>query len=95
MVVALVLLVKLSPAILDYLDIFVLSLEELNIPKPLLWEWLWFAGSFLIFLIGANAIKSSKVGKMQVFMVTVLLLGVAPIGYGEAFLTKIMSIFLK
>lgn len=31
--VALVLLVKLSPAILDYVDIFVLQLEELNIPK--------------------------------------------------------------
>ena len=31
--VALVLTAKLSPAILDYFDIFVLALEEQNIPK--------------------------------------------------------------
>ena len=30
---ALILLAKVSPAILDYLDIFILALEEQNIPK--------------------------------------------------------------
>ncbi len=35
---AVVLLAKLSPAIFDYLDIFILQLEEQNIPKV----WLHF-----------------------------------------------------
>jgi len=79
--VAIGLLVKLSPAIFDYLDVFILQLEEQNIPKPLLWEWVWFGGTFLLFLIGANAIKASKVGKIQIFNALVFLLGVLPILY--------------
>merc|ERR1719342_1659418 len=39
-------LAKLLPAILDKLDIFVMELEELFIPKPDLWEWVWL-GSLL------------------------------------------------
>merc|ERR1719471_1842430 len=32
---------KLSPEILDRFDVFILELEELYIPKPVLWEWIW------------------------------------------------------
>jgi len=67
------LLVKLSPAILDRMDIFILPLEELNIPKPLLWEWIWLASCFLIYVIGSNAIKASKVDKMNIFLIVDLL----------------------
>jgi len=66
------LLAKLSPAILDRMDIFILPLEELNIPKPLLWEWLWLASCFLIYGIGSSAIKASKVDKMNIFLIVVL-----------------------
>lgn len=76
---AIIMLAKLSPAIFDYLDIFILSLEEQNIPKPQLWEWLWFGGSLVTFVIGANAIKTSRTGKIQIFGAIVLLLGVLPI----------------
>ena len=60
-----------------------LYLEEQNIPKPQLWEWLWFGGSLVTFVIGANAIKTSRTGKIQIFGAIVLLLGVLPILWGK------------
>ncbi|KAL1414704.1 hypothetical protein MTO96_000823 [Rhipicephalus appendiculatus] len=40
---------KLAEDVLDRLDIFILELEELYIPKPLLWEWVWLAS--LVFVL--------------------------------------------
>lgn len=74
-------LAKLSPAILDRMDIFILPLEELNIPKPMLWEWIWVGGSLLIFAIGSNAIKASKVNKITIFMGVVNAIGIIPVFY--------------
>ena len=85
---AVIMLAKLSPAILDYLDIFILSLEEQNIPKPLLWEWIWFGGSFIIFIFGGHALKASRAGKIQIFGVLVFLLGLLPILWGIFFLSS-------
>ena len=86
---AVIMLAKLSPAILDYLDIFILSLEEQNIPKPLLWEWIWFGGSFIIFIFGGHALKASRAGKIQIFGLLVFLLGLLPILWGMLFLSSI------
>ena len=36
-----VMILKLTPEVLDRLDVFVLEVEELFVPAPLLWEWLW------------------------------------------------------
>ncbi len=79
-----ILLAKLSPAIFDKLDVFILALEELNIPEPKLWEWIWLSGVLLIPIVGFNAIKSSKVSRMRIFAALVLLLGLLPIFYGES-----------
>merc|ERR1712004_681703 len=79
--VALVLTAKLSPAILDYFDIFVLALEEQNIPKPLTWEWIWLAGSAIIVLFGFQAMKTSKAMNIQIYMALVFLFGLLPIGW--------------
>jgi len=76
---AVIMLAKLSPAIFDYLDIFILSLEEQNIPKPLLWEWVWFGGSLVTFVFGGHAIKTSRPGKIQIFGGLTLILGLLPI----------------
>merc|ERR1712129_383841 len=76
---AVIMLAKLSPAIFDYLDIFILSLEEQNIPKPLLWEWVWFGGSLVTFVFGGHAIKTSRPGKIQIFGALTLILGLLPI----------------
>ena len=76
-------LAKLSPAIFDYLDIFILSLEEQNIPKPLKWEWVWFGGSLVTFVFGGHAIKTSRPGKIQIFGALILILGLLPILWGK------------
>ena len=82
-------LAKLSPAIFDYLDIFILSLEEQNIPKPLLWEWVWFGGSLVTFVFGGHAIKTSRPGKIQIFGGLTLILGLLPILWGKVTLTNL------
>ena len=41
--VAIGLLVKLSPAIFDYLDVFILQLEEQNIPKVRKFQHIFFS----------------------------------------------------
>jgi hypothetical protein len=82
-------LAKLSPAIFDYLDIFILSLEEQNIPKPLIWEWVWFGGSLVTFVLGGHAIKSSRPGKIQIFGALILMLGLLPILWGKVTLINL------
>ena len=82
-------LAKLSPAIFDYLDIFILSLEEQNIPKPLIWEWVWFGGSLVTFVFGGHAIKTSRPGKIQIFGALTLVLGLLPILWGKVALMNL------
>jgi len=79
--VALVLTAKLSPAILDNFDIFVLALEEQNIPKPLTWEWIWLAGTIGIVLFGLYAMKTSKATNIKIYMILVLVFGFLPVGW--------------
>ena len=91
-------LAKLSPAIFDYLDIFILSLEEQNIPKPLIWEWVWFGGSLVTFVFGGHAIKTSRPGKIQIFGALTFVLGLLPILWGKValmnlFYTYALSIY--
>ena len=62
---AVVLLAKVSEDILDRLDIFILSLQELYVPKPLLWEWCWLA-SVPVAALGLTAIRKNNAGTMKV-----------------------------
>ena len=49
--------------------------------QPMLWEWIWVGGSLLIFAMGSNAIKASKVNKITLFMGVVNAIGIIPIFY--------------
>ena len=51
--------------------------------QPLMWEWIWFGGSFVTYLIGANAIKASKVNKIKLFMLVVNAVGILPLIFGK------------
>merc|ERR1712038_754447 len=76
-----VMLLKLVPEILDMLDIFVLEIEELFLPKPLLWEWIWLA-SLGATLFGLNACRKSKVSQMRMFQALLVVTAILPIVIG-------------
>jgi len=66
LLLALVMLLKLLPDLLDKLDIFILEIEELEVPTPLKWEYVWVLGSLASFL-GLTAIKKNRIMMMQVY----------------------------
>ncbi|KAG5682119.1 hypothetical protein PVAND_011498 [Polypedilum vanderplanki] len=75
-----VMLAKLSADILDKLDIFILEIEELRVPKPLWWEYIWCISVLLTF-IGLSAARSNKILSMQRYMLGVVVFGLFPILY--------------
>ncbi|XP_005191525.1 protein jagunal [Musca domestica] len=75
-----VMLAKLTSDILDRLDIFVLEIEELEVPAPLWWEYIWLA-SLLTSFVGLSAARGNKIRDMQKYMITLGLFGVLPLLY--------------
>lgn len=73
-------LIKLAPDILDRLDIFILEVEELYVPKPLWWEYTWCTSVFITFL-GLTAARGNKVLDMEKFMIGIVVLGFLPLLY--------------
>lgn len=73
-------LAKLTSDILDRLDIFVLEIEELEVPAPLWWEYIWLA-SLLTSFLGLSAAKSNKIRDMQKYMIALGLFAVLPLLY--------------
>lgn len=73
-------LIKLAPDLLDRLDIFVLEIEELYVPKPLWWEYAWCA-SVLVTFLGLSAARSNQYLSMQKFMIGIGVFGLAPVLY--------------
>lgn len=79
-----VMLTKLSADILDRLDIFVLEIEELEVPKPLLWEYLWCI-SILVTFFALSAIKKNRIVSMTRFVYLTAVFGFLPILYGTIY----------
>ncbi|KAJ3622764.1 hypothetical protein MTP99_019044 [Tenebrio molitor] len=73
-------LAKLSADILDKLDIFILEIEELSIPQPLWWEYVWCISLLLSFL-GLTAIKENRVSIMKQYVSGLCLFGFLPLFY--------------
>lgn len=76
----LVMLAKLSADILDKLDIFILEIEELQIPQPLWWEYIWCLSLLLSFL-GLSAIKRNNIKYLRRYMYGITALGFGPLLY--------------
>lgn len=79
-----VMLAKLSADILDRLDIFILEIEELDIPKPLRWEYLWCI-SLLLSFMALEAIKKNKVSLIRNYMIGLVLFGFLPLVYALSY----------
>uniref|UniRef100_A0A182VQQ7 DUF1989 domain-containing protein n=1 Tax=Anopheles minimus TaxID=112268 RepID=A0A182VQQ7_9DIPT len=75
-----VMLIKLSADILDRLDIFILEIEELQIPTPLWWEYFWCLSVFLSFL-GLAAARGNRVNDMKKYMVGISTIAFVPLLY--------------
>ena len=73
-------LAKLSADILDRLDIFILEIEELEIPSPLWWEYVWSLSIFISF-IGLSAVRGNIIRKMQKYLIGIVLVGILPLVY--------------
>lgn len=73
-------LLKLLEDIFDRLDIFILELEELYIPKPRIWEWMWFS-SLALTWIGAKASQRSQSQGMKIYAALTTVLALGPVIY--------------
>lgn len=71
---------KLTSDILDRLDIFVLEIEELEVPKPLWWEYTWCL-SVLVSFIGLSAAKGNRLKDMKKYVIGIVVLGFLPLIY--------------
>ncbi|XP_065557872.1 protein jagunal-like [Artemia franciscana] len=72
-----IMLTKLSADILDKLDIFVMEIEELEIPKPLYWEYIWCFSLISIFF-GLAATRKNNVKMITRFVYGTVIFGVLP-----------------
>lgn len=75
-----IMLAKLSADILDRLDIFILEIEELLIPKPLLWEYIWCL-SLVVSFLGLSSIRRNNIGTMKKYIYGIIAFGYLPILY--------------
>ena len=60
---------KLLEDILDRLDIFILELQELRIPKPDLWEWMYGLSFFLTFF-ALQAMNKNSTKLIYIYMLS-------------------------
>jgi len=74
-------LTKLMPEVLDKLDVFVLEVEELFVPKPLIWEWLWLL-SIPVTFFGLSACKQSSLRSVKQFLLGTLVCSLLPVMLG-------------
>ena len=76
-----VMILKLTPEVLDRLDVFVLEVEELFVPAPLLWEWLWLLSVPVTFL-GLNTVKYASLASCKQFLLGTLTCSLLPVIIG-------------
>lgn len=71
---------KLSADILDRLDIFILEIEELQVPTPLWWEYIWCI-SVLTSFFGLSAAKGNRIKDMQKYVIGLVVTALLPLLY--------------
>ena len=84
-------LAKLTPEVLDKLDVFVLEVEELFVPAPLLWEWLWLL-SLPVTILGLNTCKHSSLKSCKQFLIGTLTCSLLPVIIGMVYHAQVLYI---
>lgn len=77
-------LAKLSADILDRMDIFILEIEELQVPQPLWWEYFWCSSIFMSF-VGLSAAKGNRIKDMKKYIIGLILTAILPLLYCIAY----------
>uniref|UniRef100_V5H7U4 Uncharacterized protein n=1 Tax=Ixodes ricinus TaxID=34613 RepID=V5H7U4_IXORI len=91
---SLVMCAKLVEDVLDRLDIFILELEELYIPKPLLWEWVWLS-SIVLVLPGLTAVRRNRPGSMKFYAGGTFFLGLCPVLFAAVYFFREMYAYVQ
>ncbi|KAL1492383.1 hypothetical protein ABEB36_010636 [Hypothenemus hampei] len=81
---ALLMLAKLVPFILDKFNFFILAIEELEVPEPLGWEWVWLFGIFSSFFC-LNGIKKNNYTSIKNYICSIIIFGYLPLIYGAVY----------
>ncbi|UYV60130.1 JAGN1 [Cordylochernes scorpioides] len=76
-------LAKLTPSLLDRFNIFILQVEELYIPPPRLWEWVW-AATILLSPLALTAIRRNRSGPLRLYALSTALLGLGSLATAVA-----------
>lgn len=71
---------KLTPTVLDLLNIFWQPLEELYIPMARPWEWVWFS-SVLISMLALKAIRTNNTLQIKIFLFAIVTTCILPLFY--------------
>lgn len=76
----LLMFVKLLDHILDKMDVFILTLQELYIPKPKLWEFIWTI-SFLFTFLARRSMQKNSANLMNIYIGMLLSFSILPVCY--------------
>ncbi|XP_050314123.1 protein jagunal [Anthonomus grandis grandis] len=86
-------LAKLTPCILDRFNWFILAIEELQVPEPFAWEWIWLS-SFIVSVLALDATKRNNVNRMKQYIFAIGLLGIGPLLYAICYWMPEVLIYL-
>lgn len=78
LILYIIIVLKLSEDLLDRADIFILELQELEIPKPDLWEWL-YGLSFFGNLLALRAMRTNSARLINLYHIATWLLSLTPL----------------
>lgn len=80
LILFLLMFAKLMDDILDRMDIFILALQELYIPRPKLWEFIW-TFSFLFSYLAKRAMQKNSFNLMKVYVGMLISFSFVPVFY--------------
>ncbi|CAN7989173.1 unnamed protein product [Ixodes hexagonus] len=91
---SLLMVAKLVEDVLDRLDIFILELEELYIPKPLFWEWVWLS-SIVLVVPGLTAVRRNRPASMKLYAGGTFFLGLCPVLFAAVYFFREMYTYVQ
>lgn len=80
-------LAKLSADIFDRLDIFIMELEELEVPKPLVWEYAWCCSLPFVFY-GLSSLRRNVIRSMSIFITGNVVFALLPVLFSLVYYLK-------